>query len=103
MHRPDALTLANTLDEAWHDQPRSFEREALTRFWGLLTLPARILDPAAPSKMLRSAAVLRNARFTGAPALASPRNSDCARSRSTAVLAGALRNTMLELNLDRSA
>ncbi len=28
MHRPDALTLANTLDEAWHDQPRSFEREA---------------------------------------------------------------------------
>ncbi len=31
MHRPDALTLANTLDEAWHDQPRSFEREALTR------------------------------------------------------------------------
>jgi hypothetical protein len=64
MH-PDALTLANEMDEAWHDQARSFEREAVTRFWGLLTLPARVLDPERPRAMLRAATVLRNARFKG--------------------------------------
>ncbi len=62
---PDALTLANQMDEAWHDQARSFEREAVTRFWGLLTLPARVLDPERPRAMLRTATVLRNARFRG--------------------------------------
>lgn len=61
----DALALANEMDEAWHDQPRSFEREAVTRFWGLLTLPARALDHARPRTMLREAIVLRNARFKG--------------------------------------
>ncbi len=61
----DALGLANELDEAWHDQARSFEREAVTRFWGLLTLPARMLDSARPRELLRSATVLRNARFKG--------------------------------------
>jgi hypothetical protein len=65
MH-PDALSLANAMDEAWHDQPRSFEREAVTRFWGLLTLPARVLNPSRPRELLRSATVLRNARFKGA-------------------------------------
>lgn len=64
MH-PDALALANVMDEAWHDQPRSFEREAVTRFWGLLTLPARVLNPSRPRELLRSATVLRNARFKG--------------------------------------
>ncbi len=63
----DALALANELDAAWHDQPRAFEREAITRFWGLLTLPARVLDPMRPREMLRSATVLRNARFKGDP------------------------------------
>ena len=63
----DALSLANELDEAWHDQPRTFEREAVTRFWGLLTLPARVLDPLRPRVMLRAATVLRNARFKGDP------------------------------------
>ncbi len=62
---PDALELANQLDGDWHDQARSFEREAVTRFWGLLTLPARVLDPARPRAMLRNATVLRNARFKG--------------------------------------
>jgi hypothetical protein len=62
---PDALALANRMDEAWHDQPRSFEREAVTRFWGLLTLPARVLDPERPRAMLSAASVLRNARFKG--------------------------------------
>ena len=64
MH-PDALALANQMDEAWHDQARSFEREAVTRFWGLLTLPARVLDPERPRAMLRASTVLRNARFKG--------------------------------------
>jgi hypothetical protein len=67
MTKPDALALANELDETWHDQPRSFEREALTRFWGLLTLPARVLAPLRPREMLRSTTVLRNARFKGDP------------------------------------
>ena len=61
----DALSLANHLDDVWHDQPRSFEREAVTRFWGLLTLPARALDPERPRAMLRSATIIRNARFMG--------------------------------------
>jgi hypothetical protein len=61
----DALALANHLDHQWHDQARSFEREAVTRFWGLLTLPARALDPERPRVMLRAATVLRNARFKG--------------------------------------
>ncbi len=65
--RMDALALANELDAAWHDQPRLFEREAITRFWGLLTLPARVLDPLRPREMLRSTTVLRNARFKGDP------------------------------------
>lgn len=65
--RDDALKLANELDDAWHDQARSFEREAVTRFWGLLTLPARVLRPQRPREMLRDATVLRNARFKGAP------------------------------------
>jgi len=65
MRHPDALELANQLDEDWHTQPRSFEREAVTRFWGLLTLPARVLDAVRPRKMLRAATVLRNARFKG--------------------------------------
>ena len=65
MTRPDALDLANAMDEQWHPQPRSFEREAVSRFWGLLTLPARILDGGRPRLMLRSANVLRNARFKG--------------------------------------
>jgi hypothetical protein len=63
----DALALANEMDEAWHDQARSFEREAVTRFWGLLTLPARALDPSLPRQLLRAASVMRNARFTGSP------------------------------------
>jgi hypothetical protein len=67
MMRADALVLANECDAAWHDQPRSFEREALTRFWGLLTLPARVLDPHRPREMLRAATVLRNGRFKGEP------------------------------------
>jgi hypothetical protein len=62
---PDALQLANQLDAAWHDQARDFEREAVTRFWGLLTLPARALDPRQPRALLRAATVLRNARFQG--------------------------------------
>ena len=61
----DLLTLANALDDAWHGQSRSFEREAITRFWGLLTMPARALDPNLPRKLLRRATVLRNARFEG--------------------------------------
>ena len=61
----DLLQLANTLDDAWHKQSRSFEREAITRFWGLLTLPARALDPKLPRQLLRSASVLRNACFGG--------------------------------------
>ncbi len=65
MKHPDALMLANELDEAWHDQSRSFEREAVARFWGLLTLPARVLDPARPRQLLQAASVLRNARFKG--------------------------------------
>lgn len=44
----DLLTLANHLDDTWHNQSRSFEREAITRFWGLLTMPARALDPELP-------------------------------------------------------
>lgn len=67
MTRGDALSLANECDAAWHDQPRSFEREALTRFWGLLTLPARVLDAHRPRELLRAATVLRNARFRGEP------------------------------------
>lgn len=51
----DALALANKMDESWHDQSRSFEREAVTRFWRLLTLPARALDPERPRSMLRAA------------------------------------------------
>lgn len=66
-NRPDALALANELDATWHEQPRSFEREAVTRLWGLLTLPARVLDPLRPREMLRAATVLRNARFAGDP------------------------------------
>lgn len=62
----DALTLANALDEAWHAQPRSFEREALSRFWGLLSLAAGVLSPGRPRALLRAATVLRNARFQGA-------------------------------------
>ena len=65
MTRQDALALANELDDAWHDQTRSFEREAVTRFWGLLTLPARALDAARPRELLKAATVLRNARFKG--------------------------------------
>lgn len=61
----DLLTLANQLDDAWHRQSRSFEREAVTRFWGLLTMPARALDPELPRQLLRHATVLRNARFEG--------------------------------------
>lgn len=64
MH-PDALMLANEMDDAWHAQSRSFEREAVTRFWGLLTLPARALNPERPRELLRSATVFRNARFKG--------------------------------------
>lgn len=67
MKREDALSLANEMDAAWHDQARSFEREAVTRFWGLLTLPARALDPALPRAQLRAATVLRNVWLTGAP------------------------------------
>lgn len=66
MDRPDVLELANRWDEAWHDQARSFEREAVARFWGLLTLPARALDPVRPRAMLQACTVLRNARFAGA-------------------------------------
>jgi hypothetical protein len=64
---PDALQLANALDLAWHGAQgaRDFEREAVTRFWGLLTLPARALDPARPRALLQAATVLRNARFQG--------------------------------------
>lgn len=62
---PDALDIANELDGRWHGQSRSFEREAVTRFWGLLTLPARMLDPSRPRSMLQRATVLRNARFKG--------------------------------------
>ena len=65
MTRQDALALTNELDDAWHDQTRSFEREAVTRFWGLLTLPARALDPGRPRELLQAATVLRNARFKG--------------------------------------
>ena len=61
----DILDLVNACDSEWHGQPRSFEREAVTRFWGLLTLPARALDPVLPRKLLATATVLRNARFTG--------------------------------------
>ena len=61
----DLLTLANELDDTWHNQSRSFEREAITRFWGLLTMPARALDPELPRQLLRHATVLRNARFEG--------------------------------------
>ena len=61
----DALSLANALDEAWHAQPRSFEREALTRFYGLLSLAAGVLSPGRPREMLREATVLRNTRFKG--------------------------------------
>ena len=62
----DALAFANDLDDRWHGASRSFEREAITRFWGLLTLPARALDPGGPRRLLQAATVLRNARFTGA-------------------------------------
>ena len=65
MTRQDALALANELDDAWHDQTRSFEREAVTRFWGLLTLPARALEARRPRELLKAATVLRNARFKG--------------------------------------
>jgi hypothetical protein len=61
----DALTLANELDAAWHAQTRCFEREAVARFWGLLTLPARILDAERARALLGSATVLRNAQFRG--------------------------------------
>ena len=39
----DALALANELDERWHDQPRSFEREAVTGFWAESALFALFL------------------------------------------------------------
>ncbi len=61
----DALSLANALDKAWHAQPRCFEREALTRFYGLLSLAAGVLSPGRPREMLREATVLRNTRFKG--------------------------------------
>jgi len=61
----DALAFTNALDDRWHGASRSFEREAITRFWGLLTLPARALDPEGPRRLLDAATVLRNARFTG--------------------------------------
>jgi hypothetical protein len=61
----DALALANRMDDLWHDQTRSFEREAVALFWGLLTLTARVLDPQRPREMLLAATVLRNARFKG--------------------------------------
>lgn len=62
----DLLAYVNELDTTWHDQTHTFEREAITRFWGLLTLPARALDPALPARLLKRATVVRNARFTGA-------------------------------------
>lgn len=65
MPKLDALDLANELDSTWHGQAKSFEREAVTRLWGLLTLPARVLDPERPRELLRSASILRNARFQG--------------------------------------
>ncbi len=65
MIREDALDLANELDAEWHGQGRMFEREAVARFWALLTLPARILGADRPREMLTSATVVRNARFFG--------------------------------------
>ncbi len=67
MTRLDTLELANVLDAAWHGQTKCFEREAITRFWGLLTLPARLLDPERLREMLGAATILRNARFKGEP------------------------------------
>ncbi|MGM0578324.1 MAG: hypothetical protein ACQEXJ_21550 [Myxococcota bacterium] len=47
MKRMDLLAVAHELDEAWHGQPRSFEREPVPRFWGLVMLPAAAYYPVA--------------------------------------------------------
>ncbi len=59
------LTLVNHLDREWHGQAHDYEREAITRFAALLTLPARLIAPDRPARLLREATILRNARFTG--------------------------------------
>lgn len=59
---PDLLDLLNRLDRAWHGQPQTYEREALTRFLQLVTLPARLVHSG---HRVRETIVLRNTRFCG--------------------------------------
>lgn len=61
----DLLDFVNRLDRAWHGQSVTYEREALTRLVQMLTLPARLVDPARPAAIVKRATVLRNVRFTG--------------------------------------
>ena len=62
----DLLDLVNEVDSQWHGQPRDFEREAVTRLFQWLTLPARLLEPRRPAELARRATLLRNVRFNGA-------------------------------------
>lgn len=61
----DLLALANHFDREWHAQPRTYEREALTRLLQLMTLPARIVSPGRPARLIEGATILRNVCFTG--------------------------------------
>ena len=62
----DLLGLVNEVDRLWHGQPRDFEREAVTRLFMWLTLPARLLDARRPAALARGSTLLRNVRFNGA-------------------------------------
>jgi len=61
----DFLAFANALDAGWHAQPRTYEREAVTRLLALLTLPARLLDADRPAALVEAATTLRNVRLSG--------------------------------------
>lgn len=61
----DLLAFVNKVDREWHDMPRDFEREAMTRFWTLLTLPARLLRPERLLELGRQCVSSRNIRLTG--------------------------------------
>lgn len=62
----DLLDFVNRLDRLWHAQPRDYEREALTRFFTLVTLPARLISSDRPARLAQESTILRNVRFTGA-------------------------------------
>lgn len=61
----DLLAFVNKVDREWHDMPRDFEREAMTRLWTLLALPARLLRPGRLPELGRQCISARNVRLTG--------------------------------------